>query len=76
MIIQTDYDELTAARIPIEHLPTLFGVNARTIRRWLEVDNIETHQYGPSQFGDPHGKAIRWGDVPITQTGSTRWKRR
>lgn len=76
MTTQADYirsDELADAKVPIDQLPDLFGVSDRTIRNWIHADGIELHPYGPSKFGDPHGKAIRWGDIP---TDTTRWKRR
>ncbi len=75
---QADYirsDELADALVPIEQLPELFGVSDRSIRAWIKADNLELHKYGQSTFGDPHGKAIRWGDIPVS-TDTTRWKRR
>lgn len=75
---QADYvrsDELADALVPIENLPELFGVSDRTIRTWIKTGNIELHAYPPSQFGHPHGKAIRFGDVPLS-SDTTRWKRK
>lgn len=75
---RSDYirsDELADALIPIDQLPLIFGVDARTIRRWIKADGITTHPYGASKFGDPHGKAVRFGDIPEESSETTRWKR-
>lgn len=68
-------DEIGDTLVPIENLPALFQVGERTIRNWIKADKIELHPYPPSQFGHPHGKAVRFGDLPVSSE-TTRWKRK
>lgn len=77
---QSDYvatDELDDAAVPIAWLPRLFGVSESTIRRWLRADEIATFDHPTEQTrpGMPD-QAIRYGDIPSNESGSTRWKRR
>lgn len=77
---QADYirsDELQDAAVPIAWLPRLFNVSESTIRRWIRADKITTfdHPTEQSRPGLPD-QAIRYGDIPSTQSHPTRWNRR
>jgi hypothetical protein len=76
---QSDYirtNELQDAVVALADLPALFGVDARTIRRWVVADGITTFPHPvPPPNANEHRLALRWGDVPIGQH-ATRWKRR
>lgn len=48
--------------IPVDQLPKLCGVSARTIRRWMERDGVEAVWI---RNGATAGrKAVRHGDIP------------
>lgn len=77
---QSDYtrtDELDDAAVPIAWLPRLFGVNKRTIERWMKADSLTTFPHPTEQTrpGLPD-QAIRWGDIPSQSAHPTRWHRR
>lgn len=70
-------DEVANVRVPLEHLPDLFGVSRPTIERWLRADEIDRHPYTASPFGGGPGKAVRFGDLLDARHRDTgRWVKR
>lgn len=62
------HNELDEALVPLDVLEARFNVSRWTIDRWLKADSIKRHVF-------PGGKFVRWGDLPLDQPGSTRWRR-
>lgn len=80
MTTQSDYirsDELQEAIVPVADLPDLFHVDMRTIRRWIDADELRTfpHPMHPEGTEGRPPLVVRWGDVQIGQH-HRRWRRK